>query len=156
MNTKNLLIASAVGGLVTVGLTNIPILNLLTCLVCVSFWIGPLFAVWLYRRLQGQVTLNQGLAIGAIAGVIAGVIGFLLSFLNMAGVGDLAESMQQMMPTMSQQDIENLQMLTSGPMLVLFNLIGAVVTALFGVVGGLIGGAVFKTKNPPASQSFQG
>lgn len=150
MNTKNLLLTSGVGALVTIGLTNIPILNLLTCLICVSFWIGPVFAVWLYRRLEGQVTLQQGVAIGAVAGVIAGVIGFLLGFVNLAGVGDLAEVARQMSPTMSEQDLQNLQALTSGPMKILFNLIGALVTALFGVAGGLIGGAIFKPK-PPVS-----
>ncbi len=62
MNTKNLLIAALVGGLVTEFLTNVPILNLLGCVLCVSFWIGPLLAVWLYRRLQGEVTWVKGLA----------------------------------------------------------------------------------------------
>jgi hypothetical protein len=150
MNTKNLLIASAVGGLATVGLTNIPILNLLTCLICVSFWIGPVFAVWLYRRLEGQVTLNQGMAIGAVAGVIAGVIGFLLSFLNLAGMGDMAEVLRGM-GLVEEQDMAQMQVLFSGPMLILFNLIGAAVTVFFGAVGGLIGGAIFKPKNPPAA-----
>ena len=154
MNTKNLIIASVVGGLVTLGLTNIPILNLLACLICVSFWIGPLFAVWLYRRLQGQVTLNQGIAIGALAGVIAGALGFLLSFFNMAGVGDMAESMRQMMPSLSEQDLQQMQELTTGPMLIVFNLVGALVTAVFGVVGGLIGGAIFKPKTTPGSQNL--
>jgi hypothetical protein len=154
MNTKNLLIASGVGGLMTVGLTNIPILNLLSCLVCVSFWIGPVFAVWLYRRLEGQVTLNQGLAIGAIAGVIAGVIGLLLSIVNLAGVGDMAEMIRQMTPTMSEQDYQNLQALFSGPMLILFNILGGLITAAFGAFGGLIGGAIFKPKKPQAPQSL--
>lgn len=154
MNTKNLIIASVVGGLITVGLTNIPILNLLTCLICVSFWIGPLFAVWLYRRLQGQVTLNQGLAIGALAGVIAGVLGFLLGFFNMAGVGDMAESIRQMIPSLTEQDLQQMEALTSGPMMIVFNLVGALVTAVFGVVGGLIGGAIFKPKTTPGSQTL--
>jgi hypothetical protein len=56
--------------------------------------------------------------------------------------------MQQMMPTMSEQDVQSVQALTSGPMLVVFNLIGSVVTALFGVVGGLIGGAIFRARPP--------
>ena len=146
MNTKNLLIAAGVGGLVTEILTNVPILNLLTCLICVSFWIGPLFAVWLYRRLQGEVTLNQGIGIGALAGVIAGLIGFVLSFFNMAGVGDLPEVLRSM-PGMQEQDLQQMQALFSGPMLIFFNLIGVGITIFFGAVGGLIGGALFRPRS---------
>ena len=65
MNTKNLLIAALVGGIVTEILTNVPIVNLLTCVLCVSFWIGPLLSVWLYRRMQGEVTMNQALLASA-------------------------------------------------------------------------------------------
>ena len=145
MNTKNLLLAALVGGLATEVLTNVPILNLLTCVVCVSFWIGPLLSVWLYRRLEGQVTLNQGMGIGTLAGVIAGVIGFILSFFNMAGVGDLAEVMRSM-PGVQEQDLQQMEMLFSGPMLIIFNLIGVGFTIFFGFVGGLIGGAIFRQR----------
>lgn len=150
MNTKNLLIAGSVGGLATVILTNVPFLNLLTCVFCASFWVGPLFAVWLYRRLDGQVTLNQGLGIGALAGVVAGLIGFILSFFNLAGVGDLAEIMSGM-PGVQPQDLQQMEAMFSGPLLILFNLIGAFITFIFGVVGGLIGGAIFKSKTAGAT-----
>jgi len=145
MNTKNLLLAALVGGLVTEILTNVPILNLLTCAACVTFWIGPLFSVWLYRRLDGQVTLNQGMGIGTLAGVIAGVIGFALSFINMAGVGDLPEVLRTM-PGFQEQDLQQMEILFSGPMLIVFNLIGVLFTILFGFFGGLIGGAIFRQR----------
>ena len=145
MNTKNLLLSGLAGGLITAILTNVPYVSLLAMLCCVSFWIGPLFAVWLYRRMQGQVTLSQGLGVGAVAGAIAGLIGFILSFFNLAGVGDMAETLNAM-PGMQPQDLEQMQALFSGPMVVLFNLIGAFITFAFGVIGGVIGGAAFKSK----------
>ena len=145
MNTKNLLLAAIVGGIVTEVLTNVPLLNLIGCVFCVSFWIGPLLAVWLYRRLEGQVTLNQGIGIGTSAGVIAGAIGLILSFFNMAGVGDLPEVMRSM-PGVQEQDIQQMEMLFSGPMLIVFNLIGVAITIFFGFVGGLIGGAIFRQR----------
>ena len=145
MNTKNLLLAALVGGLVTEVLTNVPLLNMLACVICVTFWIGPLFSVWLYRRLEGQVTLNQGMGIGALAGVIAGIIGFILSFFNLAGVGDLPEVMRSM-PGVQEQDLQQMEMLFSGPMLIIFNLIGVGFTIFFGFVGGLIGGAIFRQR----------
>jgi len=146
MNTKNLILAALVGGLVTEVLTNVPFLSLLTCVICVTFWIGPLFSVWLYRRLEGQVTLNMGMGIGVLAGVIAGVIGFILSLFNLAGVGDLAEVMRSM-PGIQEQDLQQMEMLFSGPMLILFNLIGVAFTIFFGFVGGLIGGAIFRQRS---------
>jgi hypothetical protein len=150
MNTKYLLIAALVGGVATEILTNVPIINLLACLVCVSFWISPLFSVLLYRRLEGHVSLNQGMAIGTLAGVVAGVIGVILSFFNMAGVGDLPEIMRSM-PGVQAQDLEQMKILFSGPMLIVFNLIGVAFTIFFGFVGGLIGGALFKSKSPNAN-----
>lgn len=149
MNTKNLLIAALTGGVLTEILTNVPFLNLLTCVICISFWIGPLLAVWLYRRMEGQVTLNQGIGIGTLAGVIAGVIGFVLSFFNLAGVGDIAEVLRGM-PGFQEQDLQQMEALFSGPMLILINLVGVGITILFGAVGGLIGGAIFKSKTPEA------
>jgi hypothetical protein len=145
MNTKNLILAALVGGLVTEILTNVPIINILACVICVTFWIGPLFSVWLYRRLEGQVTLNQGMGIGALAGVIAGIIGFILSFFNLAGVGDLPEVMRSM-PGVQEQDLQQMEILFSGPILIMFNLIGVAITIFFGFIGGLIGGAIFRQR----------
>jgi hypothetical protein len=148
MNTKNLLIAALVGGVVTEVLTNVPILNLLGCLLCLSFWIGPLLAVWLYRRLQGEVTLGQGTGIGTLAGVIAGLIGFLLSFANLAGMSSFVNGVR---PFLSPQDLQNVDTALSGAVLMVFNLVGVGITILFGAIGGLIGGAIFKKRNPPAT-----
>ena len=50
MNTKQLLTASLVGGLVSLVLANAPFVNLINLLLCAGFWIGPIVAVWLYRR----------------------------------------------------------------------------------------------------------
>ena len=146
MNTKNFLIAALVGGIVTEVLTNVPIINLLGCVVCISFWIGPLLAVWLYRRLQGEVTLGQGTGIGTLAGVVAGLIGFLLSFANLAGMSSFVNAVR---PFLSAQDLQEAETIMSGPVLVVLNLVGVGVTILFGTIGGLIGGAIFRKRSQP-------
>jgi hypothetical protein len=148
MNTKNLLVAALVGGVVTEVLTNVPILNLLGCVLCLSFWIGPLLAVWLYRRLQGEVTLGQGTGIGTLTGVIAGLIGFLLSFANLAGMSSFVNGVR---PFLSPQDLQGVETAMSGPVVIVLNLVGVGITILFGAIGGLIGGAIFKPRNPPAA-----
>jgi hypothetical protein len=86
MNTKNLWIASASGAALSLLVSNLPIIGLVNCLLCSGFWGSAIFAVWLYQRLGGMVSIRQGIKIGALAGLIAGVIGFALSFVGLAGV----------------------------------------------------------------------
>jgi len=59
MNTKHLLTASLIGGLTSLALANAPYLNLINLLLCAGFWIGPIVAVWLLRRLDGSLTLAK-------------------------------------------------------------------------------------------------
>ncbi len=155
MNAKNLWIAALVGGIVTEILTNVPVISLLTCVFCVSFWAGPLLSVWLYRRNQGEVSLGQAVGIGALAGVVAGVIGLILSFANLAGWGHMMNGLGSLATSMgaqfTEQDLKNFEALTSGPANVAFTLVGVAITIGFGAAGGLIGGAIFKKRGQPAA-----
>jgi hypothetical protein len=143
MNMKNLAIAALVGGIVSTILSNVPILNFVNCLLCAGFWAGALLAVWLYKRLSGAVTLQQGVIIGAAAGLVAGVIGFALSFVNVAGAAALIETYSRFMPEDADIDVAAL---ASGPVKIVMNLLGIGVNIIFGAVGGLIGGAIFKPR----------
>src|SRR3989304_7650419 len=71
MNTKYILAASLAGGLISPVLVNTPYVNLINLLVCAGFWIGPIVAVGLYRRLGGTLTLGQAVAAGMLAGRVA-------------------------------------------------------------------------------------
>lgn len=146
MNSRNLLTASLVGGLVSIILVNVPILNFVNCILCAGFWAGPLLAVWMYKRQTGTLSLAQGIGIGALAGVWAGVFGFLLSFVGLAGAGALMQSYAKYLPPDA-----GVQEPLAGPASILFNLMGVGIDIIFGVIGGLIGGAIFKSK--PASSS---
>ena len=44
--------------------------------VCGGFWGSAIFAVWLYRRLTGAVTIRQAVNIGLLTGLLAGLLGF--------------------------------------------------------------------------------
>jgi hypothetical protein len=143
MNTKNMLIASLVGGVISTFLSNIPFINLVNCLVCAGFWAGPLFAVWFYKRLTGTLSLGQGIGIGTIAGIWAGIFGFLLSLIGLAGAAALMQSYSQFLPPDAVTEA-----IPAGSVSLLLNFAGVLVNIIFGVIGGLIGGAVFKTKTP--------
>ena len=140
MNTKHLLTASIVGGLTSLVLANAPYISLINLLLCAGFWIGPLVAAWLYRRLEGTLTLNQALVAGLLAGIWHGLFGLLLSPLGLAGAGSLLRELQ---PFMSAQDLPDLETAVTGTSGLLFNLVGVAVDIVFGLIGGLIGGVIF-------------
>ena len=146
MNTKNLIIASLIGGLISIILSNVPVLNLVNCILCAGFWLGPLFAVWFYKRQSGSVSLGQGAGIGALAGVWAGVFGLILAIFNLAGFASLMQSYAQYMP---QDAGVNPSMF--GAMGWLLNIIGVGFDIVIGTIGGLIGGAIWKDKAPAPS-----
>ncbi len=140
MNTKNLLIASVIGAVVTTVLSNIP---LLICLLCLPLWSGPLLATWIYKRQNGTMVMNQALSAGTLSGVFASVLGFIIGLtIGPAASATMLTQLQQYLPA------GNVPPVTSGPSISLL-LVGVVFTIIFGVVGGLIGGALFKDK--PAS-----
>jgi hypothetical protein len=140
MNTKYLFTASLVGGLISMALVNTPYVNLINLLVCAGFWVGPIIAVWLYRRLGGTLTLGQAVVTGMLAGAWHGLFGLLLSPLGLAGAGGLLNELQ---PFMSAQDWSDLETALTGIGGLLFNLVGVAIDVAFGFIGGLIGGAVF-------------
>ena len=147
MNTKNLLIASLTGGLVSLLLANTPFVNLINLLICAGFWIGPIVAVWLYRHLGGAVTLREALLTGVLAGAWHALFGLLLSPLGLAGAGGV---LQDLRPFMSAQDLSDLETTLTGVGGLLFNLVGMLVDIVFGVIGGLIGGAIFGARRANA------
>lgn len=145
MNTKNLLVASLVGGLVITILANVPILNFINCLLCAGFWGGAILAVWLYKRQAGSVTLGQAVAVGTLAGLFAGVIGFLLSFTGLTGAQALMDSYAQFVPSEGAASPP-----LEGVAAIAFNFLGLLTNIIFGAIGGLIGGAIFKSRTPAA------
>jgi hypothetical protein len=140
MNTKDLLTASLVGGLVSLVLVNAPFVNLINLLICAGFWIGPIVAVLLYRRLGGTLTLREAVITGLLAGAWHGLFGLVLSPLGLAGAGGL---LNELRPFMSAQDLPDLETALTGMGGMLFNLVGVAIDIVFGFIGGLIGGAIF-------------
>jgi len=147
MNTKHLLTASLAGGLISIVLVNTPFVNLINLLICAGFWIGPIVAVWLYRRLDGTLTFRQAMIIGLLAGAWHGLFGLLLSPLGLAGAGNL---LNELRPFMSAQDVPDLETALTGVGGMLFNLIGVAVDIAFGFLGGLIGGGIFGARRVTA------
>jgi hypothetical protein len=147
MNTKHLWIASLAGGLVSTVLVNTPFVNWINLLLCAGFWMGPVAAVWLYRRQGGAVTLSQALVIGMLAGAWHGLFGVLLSPLGLAGAGGVLNGLQQVVPA---QDLLDLLPSLTGVGALVFNLVGMLIDVAFGFIGGLVGGAIFGARRAVA------
>lgn len=133
MNKKNLWIACLSGAVLTTVVSNVPFVDMVNILCFAGFWGGAIFAVWLYRRLNGTLVAGQSVRIGLLTGLLAGILGFALSFLGVAGLQDLMNDLGQ--------EAENIPVWGA----VIFNLIGVIFNIVFGMIGGWLGGSLFRT-----------
>jgi hypothetical protein len=150
MNSKYFWIACLSGAVLTTLVSNLPVLGMVNCLLCAGFWGSALFAVWLYRRLSGALTVRQGVSIGALTGAFAGLFGFLLSFIGLAGAGGLFNAYGKILPADALQGMDSMVSTLGG---IVFTLIGVLFNVIFGTIGGWIGGAIFKTAVKPEEKA---
>jgi hypothetical protein len=149
MNTKNILISGLVGAVITLALTNIPLLNLVNCVICAGFWVGPLFAVWLYKRMTGSISTKEGIWVGVTAGAIAGVIGFLLSFVGVAGAAGI---INQLNTVVSPEDRIDMSGMEGGILNIAVTFLGVIFDIIVGAIAGFIGSSIFKNKPQTMTQ----
>ena len=139
MNTKNLWIAALSGAVLTTLVSNLPLIGFVNCLLCAGFWGSAIFAVWLYRRLNGTLTVGQGVRIGALTGLLAGVLGLILSLVGLAGAQGFLNGARQFLPADATQGMNDIPAWGGW----IFNLLGVIFNVGFGAMGGWIGGAIF-------------
>ena len=139
MNAKNLWIASLSGAAVSLLASNLPFIGFVNCLLCGAFWGSAIFAVWLYRRLNGTVTRRQGVQIGLLTGLIAGLVGFGLAFAGLAGAQGFLKGAEQFLPADATQGMDELPAWAG----LVFNFLGILFNVGFGALGGWIGGLLF-------------
>jgi hypothetical protein len=142
MNTKNLWIASLSGATVSLLASNLPLIGFVNCLLCGGFWGSAIFAVWLYRRLSGTVTIRQGVNIGLLTGLLAGLIGFALSFAGLTGAQGLLNSAQKFLPADATRGMNDVPAWAG----YIFNLLGVLFNVGFGALGGWLGGMLFNSE----------
>jgi hypothetical protein len=143
--------AGAVMGL----LGNLPVLNLVNCLLCIWVWLGGALAVILYRRFQGGTSIptpGQGAGLGAVAGLIGAVVGFGVYLLTAAITAPIMEGLLRALEV--QGDLFP-QPLNSGGTLggaLFFLLVDLGLYPLFGALGGLIMANMAKSRETKAAQ----
>ena len=148
------------GGLFIGVLSALPFINAGNCCCCLWVLAGGVLAVYLRQQNQPVVVdAAEGMLVGLMAGAIGAVICTILSIPIAMMMGPMqAEWMTRMMegnnevPPELREMMERFAVGSSGFALVtgLFNL---VVFSVFGLLGGLLGVAIFKKNVPPAPPS---
>jgi hypothetical protein len=165
MNSKpDKKIPAIYGGIIMGLVSSIPFLSLINCLCCAGVLLGGFLAVMFYKKNftpdTPPFTASDCAAVGALAGVVGALVGTVLSLIFIALVGDVAR--QFMLDALKNSNLqlpEGLLDKLEGRLREGATVLGAafrllsslVIDTLFGLLGGLIGYSVFKTKEqlPP-------
>jgi len=146
------------GGLFIGVLSALPLINVGNCCCCLWVLCGGALTTYLMQQNHPYaLKVEDGLLGGLIAGVIGGAIAAFLSIPLQMAFGDFQRRfIEEManrpdMPEETRRIFENIAMRSGaiGAMRVVSALIGICVDAVFGMLGGLIGVALFKKKDLP-------
>lgn len=160
------LLPALYGGIVMSVIGAIPFLNMVNCLCCAGVMLGGFMAVFFYKNelRDGSSPLisGDGLQLGALAGLFGAVIGTLLQFVVLKLVGNVGgEAILGMVENlvgdkMPPESLEQMREgMRDGGISVMSFVFSLIIDPLFGLIGGLIGFQVFKSKTvvmppPPA------
>jgi hypothetical protein len=146
MNTRAFLLAALIGGAAMAVLSNIPIINLGNCLVCLWLWGGGVLAVNLYNRYApGKAQLSQAMLVGLAAGFAGGVLGLLLGWLTSAAT---QQTVLRLLETREMFGFKagDLPFNAGGPFSPFGLFVAFIVYPFWGLVGGFIGGTIYRKK----------
>src|SRR5688500_10543125 len=143
------------GGLFIGVLSSLPIVNAGNCCCCLWVVLGGILTVYLLQKDAGvAVDAGQGALYGAMAGVLGGILtalaGLVLQQL-IPGAG-YEEAMQSMLAdeNMPPEVRAWIERMSDGRMLmVVIAFMNVITSTIFGMIGGLLGVAVFKKNAPP-------
>ena len=148
------------GGLFIGVLSALPFINVGNCCCCLWVLCGGALTTYLMQQNHPYpLKVEDGLLGGLIAGVIGGAIAAFLSIPLQMAMGDFQARLLERIasnpdvPEETRRMLENIAFRSGavGVMRVVSALIGICVDAVFGMLGGLIGIALFKKKDiPPA------
>jgi hypothetical protein len=148
----------AVYGRLVIGvLSALPIVNLGNCFCCM--WViggGALAAYLLQQNHPYPISAADGALVGLLAGVIGGVLSGILSIPLHVVTGPMQQQILQRvlsnadMPAETRAMLENMNTSArSGAMAVIGIFFSACIDLVFGMLGGLLGVALFKKKDVP-------
>src|SRR3954468_22812631 len=144
------------GGLFIGVLSALPGLNLCCCLWVLT---GGALAVYLMQQQHPYaVSAADGALVGLMAGAIGGIVALVISIPLTMVMGPMQQRLLERiasnpdMPEQYRNMIETMGANATGRALavrVVFGLLGTCINAVFGMLGGLLGVALFKKKDLP-------
>ncbi len=143
------------GGLFIGVLSALPIVNAGNCCCCLWVISGGVLAVYLRQQNSPfQVQSSEGALVGLLAGIIGGIVAAIIS-IPMAAMtasfqAQILDRVLSANPDMPVEARDMMRRLAAGSALRAAGaVIGLVIDAVFGMLGGLLGVALFKKNAPP-------
>ena len=148
------------GGVFIGVMSALPIVNAGNCCCCLWVLAGGALAVYLRKQNSAvPITAAEGALVGMLAGVTGGVIGSVLNIpiqmmmgpLQAEWLGRIAAGNEDMPPEVR----EMIDRMAAGGALgaagIFMSLVNIVMSTIFGMLGGLLGVAIFNRNAPPQS-----
>jgi len=152
------------GGIIMGAISGIPFLNLVNCLCCAGVILGGFMAVFFYNKDlkpgDPPLTNSDGLQLGALAGVFGAIVGLVVMVVIHFALGaatneatsgmitalyDKLGILDKMPPEAIEQMQESMRSTALSPLMIIPAFF---IDPLFGLIGGVIGYAVYKPKGP--------
>ena len=133
----------------------LPIINAGNCCCCLWVLAGGALAVYLRRQNSAvEITAAEGALMGLLAGFIGGIIGVVLAIPVQMMVGPMQDEWMRRIiqgnEDMPPEMREMMERITAGnTMRVAGAVLNIIVSVVFGMLGGLLGVALFKKNAPP-------
>lgn len=154
MNTRSFVLSALIGGGVIGLLGNLPVLNLINCLLCIWVWVGGALAVFLYRRFQqGRLGLTpaQGAGLGAVAGLIGALFGALVYALTSSLSTPLFNSIARFFEVEGDLPFQSGDWFSLLVSTLIFCAVDGVLYPLFGALSGFLTVTLLQGQTRPAS-----
>jgi len=161
------------GGVVTAATIGLPVLDFLNCFCCAGVILGGVLSVFFCTRDLGpgvwSPTTSDAVQLGALSGVFGALLGSILKVLMLLSVGDVVRDLISsqlgqggFLDALPPELIDSFEeMLYDQEPLSVFNVFALLVVwlfvgPLFGVLGGVIGFALFRPKVDPFAGTISG
>ena len=164
MNPPAKLQPALFGGLFIGVLSALPVINLGNCICCMWVIGGGVLATYLVQQNHPYpIAAADGALTGLLAGLIGGIVGTLLSVPIMMMMGPFQQQIMERVlnsnpdiPDETKRMLENLNVGAAGGLAIAIKLcFSSIIDAVFGMLGGLLGVALFKKKDLPPPGSVE-
>ena len=143
------------GGLFIGVLSALPVVNAGNCCCCLWVISGGVLAAYLRQQQSPlQIDAAEGAVVGLLAGLVGGIVAALISIPMQMLVGpyqrELMERLLANNPDVPAEARDAVERFAAGAGFRLIGmLVSVVIYVIFGMLGGLLGVALFKKKTPP-------